>query len=97
MKQKPFKYYDRVTKKTSYVSRDLTWLQHPLHFKKSQADLQRGRDWRFTKDNELSIATLGNRAKVKYIGNIFKQYKDWHLGLGKLSRIVAMSFCEPRS
>ena len=84
LKQKPFKYYDRATKKTSYVSRDLTWLQHPLHFKKSQADLQRGRDWRFTKDNELSIATLGNRAKVKYIGNIFKQYKDWHLGLGKL-------------
>lgn len=86
LSKKPFKYYDKLTDKTYYVKRDLTWLQEPILFKQPQADLQRNRDWSFVK-NQLSINTLDQRIKTDYICKGFDKYKNWKLGLGKLIKI----------
>lgn len=83
LEQRPFHYYDQFTKKSYYVKRDLTWLQYPIRFKRPAADLQRNRDWSFTK-GQLSINTLDQRIKTDYLCKGFDQYKDWKFGMAKL-------------
>lgn len=84
LEQNPWRYYDKAARKIYKADRDLTWLKRPLHFK-PQADLQRNRDWSFTKDkDQLSLNTLGKRIKTDYICKGFDQYLDWHFGAGKL-------------
>ena len=82
LEERPWQYYDKTTKKTYKINRDLSWLKRPLHFK-PQADLYRDRDWSFI-GNQLSLATLTGRIKLDYICKGFDQYKNWHFGAGKL-------------
>ena len=85
LKKKPFRYYDKKTKKAYKVKRDLHWLQKQISFVQPQADLQRNRDWSVV-DGQLSINTLQDRVKVDYICKGFDKYLNngWKLGIGKL-------------
>lgn len=66
--------------------RDLTWLWHPINFKRPQADLQRNRDWSKLANGDLSVAGLTKRIKVTPVCKGFDQYFDgtWKLGAAKL-------------
>ena len=85
LQDRDYHVYDRATDKNYYIKRDLSWLQRPIKFKKSQADLQRNRDWSMV-DKQLSINTLSGRIKLKYVCHGFDQYLDgsWHFGMAKL-------------
>ena len=85
--QNPYKYKDE-NGKWQYIPRTLEWLQKPVHFRRPQADLVRGRDYSFVENNEkLSINTLGKRAKVSFdVPDVFECYFDgsWSFGTAKL-------------
>lgn len=69
------------------ITRTLDWLWQPIYFKRPQADLVRNRDYSFVDNGQLlSINTLNQRIKLKYISKGFEQYFDgtWLIGAGKL-------------
>ncbi|NJJ54323.1 RNA-guided endonuclease TnpB family protein [Lactobacillus crispatus] len=73
------------------IPRDLNWLGKPVFFHRPQLDLQRGRDWSYQKDNQISLNTL---QKKRIIADLiepkgFKQYLDgtWKLGLAKVLKV----------
>ena len=53
---------------TNYLFRkSLDWLQYPIHFRRPQADLVRGRDWGFLSGMaKVSVNTLSGRVKCMY-------------------------------
>lgn len=87
--QHPYKYEDESGKWCS-ITRTLEWLQHPIVFRRPQADFVRGRDYSFVKDGDtpmLSLNTLDNRVRVSFeIPDNFAGYFDgsWKFGGGKL-------------
>lgn len=86
-KNEPKRYYDKQSNKATYVKRDITWLEHPVQFKRGQADLVYKRDYRFTKDGRLRLTTLGELIDVSFNEVYFDKYLadvDWKLGTAKL-------------
>lgn len=87
MKQNPYKYQDEI-EKWHCIPRTLEWLRKPVHFRRPQADLVRGRDYSFVEDETLiSINTLGKRVKLSFDQpDCFKEYFDgtWSFGTAKL-------------
>lgn len=87
MKQNPYKYQDEA-EKWHCIPRTLEWLHKPVHFRRPQADLVRGRDYSFVEDGTLiSINTLGKRVKLSFDQpDCFKEYFDgtWSFGTAKL-------------
>ena len=88
MRQNPYRIWDESTKKQYTFSRDLSWLQKPIHFRRPQVDLARNRDWSKRADGTLSINTLDGRVIAKPICRGFDQYFDgkWKFGGAKLLR-----------
>lgn len=68
--KKQYYTYTDADGDTAKYRKDLNWLQHPVVYKRPQADLVRGRDWSFVNDENggfrLSIATLTGRTKVRF-------------------------------
>lgn len=94
MKNTPYKYrYEDGTWES--FERSLEWLQKPIYFHRPQADLVRGRDYRFEMDEKtghesLSLNTLGKRIHVPYVvPNNFQEYFDgtWSFGTGKVVKL----------
>lgn len=83
----PFKYKDEDGK-WCYIERTLEWLKQPIRFSRPQADLVRGRDYRFIEGGKrISITTLGRLVKADYdVPPYFEQYFDgtWSFGTAKL-------------
>ena len=69
--KKQYYTYTDVDGNTARYRKDLNWLQHPVVYRRPQADLVRGRDWSFVNDKNggllLSIATLTGRTKVRFV------------------------------
>ena len=69
--KKQYYTYTDADGNTAKYRKDLNWLQHPVVYKRPQADLVRGRDWSFVNDDNggliLSIATLTGRTKVRFV------------------------------
>lgn len=69
--KKQYYAYTDTDGNTSRYRKDLNWLQHPVVYRRPQADLVRGRDWSFVNDKNggllLSIATLTGRTKVRFV------------------------------
>lgn len=84
---RPFRYKDADGEWQS-IDRTLEWLWRPIHFRRPQADLVRGRDYSFVKNGtKLSINTLKKRVKVSFhVSEVFQPYFDgsWSFGTGKL-------------
>lgn len=76
-------HYDKYTFK-----RTLEWLQRPVAFKKSFADLVRARDWCFKK-NTLSLNTLQGRIEVPYNTHTNRGLLNtkWAFGTGTIHKI----------
>ncbi|GFZ26847.1 RNA-guided endonuclease TnpB family protein [Lactobacillus corticis] len=94
LSQKPYRY--NTGEKDQYgndiwhsAKRDLTWLWHPISFKRPQLDLQRNRDWSYKKNGNLSLNTVKGRIEVKPVCHGFNQYLDgsWKLGIAKVLNI----------
>ena len=85
--QNPYTYEDEDGNR-QYITKTLEWLTKPIHFKRPQADLVRGRDYSFVEGGDrISINTLKKRVKLDYdVPECFKQYFDgsWAFGTGKL-------------
>lgn len=66
VKQQTVSYSDENG--TNYLFRkSLDWLQYPIHFRRPQADLVRGRDWGFLSGMaKVSVNTLSGRVKCMY-------------------------------
>ena len=70
MKQHPAKYKDDAAStkdRPVYISvnRDISWLQHPIHFSRPQADFVRGRDYSFVNgDNGTKLLSLNTLDKT---------------------------------
>lgn len=66
VKQQTVSYSDENG--TNYLFRkSLDWLQYPIHFRRPQADLVRGRDWGFLSGMaKVSVNTLSGRMKCMY-------------------------------
>ena len=87
LKQNPYKFQDKNTKKWYRVSRNLEWLEKPINFARPQVDLVRNRDWSKLANGKLSINTLGGRIFATPIcSDNFEKYfsSDWKLGGAKL-------------
>ena len=69
--KKQYYTYTDTDGNTAKYRKDLNWLQHPVVYRRPQADLVRGRDWSFVNDDNggllLSIATLTGRTKVRFV------------------------------
>ena len=69
--KKQYYAYTDADGNTAKYRKDLNWLQHPVVYRRPQADLVRGRDWSFVNDGNggllLSIATLTGRTKVRFV------------------------------
>ena len=69
--KKQYYTYTDTDGNTARYKKDLNWLQHPVVYRRPQADLVRGRDWSFVNDKNggllLSIATLTGRTKVRFV------------------------------
>ena len=69
--KKQYYTYTDTDGNTSRYKKDLNWLQHPVVYRRPQADFVRGRDWSFVNDKNggllLSIATLTGRTKVRFV------------------------------
>ena len=87
LQKNPFRFTDKEGN-TTVIGRTLEWLWKPVHFRRPQVDLVRGRDYSFVEDMSfLSINTLKKRVKVPFlVPEVFKQYfdKDWKFGTAKL-------------
>ena len=74
--KKQYYIYTDADGNTVKYRKDLNWLQHPVVYKRPQADLVRGRDWGFVNDDNggllLSIATLTGRTKVRFVAKGFE-------------------------
>ena len=74
--KKQYYTYTDADGNTAKYRKDLNWLQHPVVYKRPQADLVRGRDWGFVNDDNggllLSIATLTGRTKVRFVAKGFE-------------------------
>lgn len=87
--QRPYRYKDE-NDGWCFITRTLEWLQHPVVFRRPQADLVRNRDYSFVKDNGqtlLSLNTLGERIRVPFdIPENFNGFFDgsWKFGGGKI-------------
>jgi putative transposase len=57
-----------------WVHRDCQWLWQPINFSQPQADLQRGRDWSFRSNGDLSINTLEKRIRVTPVCHGLQEY-----------------------
>ena len=70
LKKQHYTYIDADGNTVKY-KKDLNWLQHPVVYRRPQADLVRRRDWSFVNDDNggllLSIATLTGRTKVRFV------------------------------
>ena len=87
LKQNPYKFQDKNTKKWYRVFRNLEWLDKPINFVRPQVDLVRNRDWSKLANGKLSINTLGGRIFATPIcSDNFERYfsSDWKLGSAKL-------------
>lgn len=87
LKQNPYRFQDKNTKKWYRVSRNLEWLEKPINFARPQVDLVRNRDWSKLANGKLSINTLGGRIFATPIcSDNFEKYfsSDWELGSAKL-------------
>lgn len=87
LKQNPYKFQDKNTKKWYRVFRNLEWLNKPISFVRPQVDLVRNRDWSKLANGKLSINTLGGRIFATPIcSDSFEKYfsSDWKLGGAKL-------------
>lgn len=87
LKQNPYRFQDKNTKKWYRVSRNLEWLEKPINFARPQVDLVRNRDWSKLANGKLSINTLGGRIFATPIcSDNFEKYfsSDWKLGSAKL-------------
>lgn len=87
LKQNPYRFQDKNTKKWYRVSRNLEWLEKPINFARPQVDLVRNRDWSKLANGKLSINTLGGRIFATPIcSDNFEKYfsSDWKLGGAKL-------------
>lgn len=89
LRMNPYKYEDEDGNKV-YIQRTLEWLWKPIQFCRPQADLVRGKDYRFVKDGSksmLSLNTLDKCVKVSFDApKVFKEYFEggWSFGTGKL-------------
>lgn len=76
--KKQYYTYTDADGNTAKYKKDLNWLQHPVVYKRPQADLVRGRDWSFVNDDNggllLSIATLTGRTKDRLKKEFPKTY-----------------------
>ena len=64
---KPFKYYDKTSKKLYTVKRTVAWLQKPVQFSRPQIDLVRNSNYSLANNaNQLSIAGKDGRLAVNY-------------------------------
>ena len=94
LKKSPYKFSVTENGRKKYYSfrRDMFWLQKPIRFTRSQADLVRNRDYSFVADKKsdtthLSLNTLNGRIKVTFdVPPCFKDYFDgtWSFGTGKI-------------
>lgn len=50
--KKQYYTYTDVDGNTARYRKDLNWLQHPVVYRRPQADLVRGRDWSFVNDKK---------------------------------------------
>lgn len=85
----PFRYKDENDKWQS-IKKDLTWLQKPILFRRSQLDLVANRDWSYSQDNNiLSLNTIKGRIKTTPINKGFEKYFDgtWSFGTAKIVKI----------
>ncbi|GAA3620061.1 RNA-guided endonuclease TnpB family protein [Secundilactobacillus similis] len=57
-----------------WVHRDCHWLWQPINFSQPQTDLQRGRDWSFLSNGDLSINTLEKRIRVTPVCHGLQEY-----------------------
>ncbi|MFC6261836.1 RNA-guided endonuclease TnpB family protein [Levilactobacillus fujinensis] len=86
MRQHAYRY-KTADNKWIQVSRDLTWLEKPIHFRRPQADLVRQSNYSFINGmTQISITTLGKRTKLAFTNKGFEKYfqNDWKLGTAKL-------------
>ena len=87
LKQNPYKFQDKNTKKWYSVFRNLEWLDKPINFVRPQVDLVRNRDWSKLANGKLSINTLWGRIFATPVcSDNFEKYfsSDWKLGGAKL-------------
>ena len=85
LSKNPFVYEDEAGQ--HYISKDLSWLTKPICFKQPVLILQRGRDWSFTKDNQLSLNSNSNkRVKTSFATKGFDKYfsDKWSFGAGQI-------------
>lgn len=85
LSKNPFVYEDEAGQ--HYISKDLSWLTKPICFKQPVLILQRGRDWSFTKDNQLSLNSNSNkRVKTSFTTKGFDKYfsDEWSFGAGQI-------------
>lgn len=85
LKQNPYKYKDDDNK-WHYISRDLTWLQKPIQFKKLFCDLVRSRNYRFI-GSSISFSTLNGTVAIPFQAPpIFEEQLSagWKVGTAKL-------------
>ena len=93
LKKSPYKFSVTENGRKKYYSfrRDMFWLQKPIRFTRSQADLVRNRDYSFVEEgNVLSINTLGNRVKIPFdVPEYMKKFFDdgWKFGTAKLVQL----------
>ena len=80
--------WDEYTQKPYLFQIDLEWLESPIHFRRLQVDLARGRGWSKRADGTLSINTLDGRVIAKPMCRNFEKYFDgtWKFGTAKLLR-----------
>lgn len=87
--QTPYRYQDGQGC-WQYIARTLEWLQHPIVFRRPQADFVRNRDYSFVEDRGivmLSLNTLEKRIRVPFdVPEHFREYFDgsWSFGGAKL-------------
>lgn len=85
LKQRPYRYQDEAGQ-WQRQAKDLTWLWHPISFRRPQLDLVRRRDWAIRKDGSFSLNTLEGRLTVWPVLNHWRDYFDgtWKLGTAKV-------------
>lgn len=89
LRTNPFRYKDENYKWQS-IKKDLTWLQKPISFRRSQLDLVANRDWSYSQDNNiLSLNTIKGRIKTTPTNKGFEKYFDgtWSFGTAKIVKI----------
>lgn len=92
--KKPYRYQDCNTKKWYTLSRDLTWLQKPIKFKRPQLDLVATRDWSFVNQRQqLSLNTIKSRIKLGFDDSqLAKLSPNVKLGTAKLVKLKKYYF-----